>query len=93
MSLSLVMEILKYQKSDCMLWHKHISFENDENRKKIVILPEKCSEIWSGMNLGHTHTFRFLHIRPVLTVDTMKLRITLMIFSGRNTGVLIMKSF
>ena len=34
MSFSLVMEILKYQELDCMLGHKHTSFENGENCDK-----------------------------------------------------------
>ena len=44
MSFSLVMEILKYQELDYMLWHKHISLDNDQNRDKASYCWEKMLE-------------------------------------------------
>ena len=41
-------------KTDCMLWHKHIGFENGDNSDYCW---ENGSGIRSGMNLGYTHTF------------------------------------
>lgn len=51
MSFSLVMEILKsghgdnwVSKLDYMLWHKHISLDNDQNRDKASYCWEKMLE-------------------------------------------------